>query len=74
LANALVRKRKFQESVSYYKKAIHLKNNYAEANSNLGIVLGEQGKLDEAMEQYQKALKINPDLFQVHNSLVILLA
>ena len=38
------------------------------------IVLGEQGKLDEAMERYQKALKINPDLFQVHNSLAILLA
>ena len=51
------------------KKAIELNPNYAEAFNNLGIVLAELGKSDEAIESYLQALKIKPDYAEVHNHL-----
>lgn len=39
------------------------------AHYNLGIALDEQGKLDEAMAQYQEALKIRPSYPAAENNL-----
>ena len=34
---------------------------YAEAHNNLGNALKEQGKLDEAVACYRRALELKPD-------------
>ena len=39
---------------------MELKPNYALAYRNLGITLYELGRLDEAMNCYTKAIKLNP--------------
>jgi len=39
------------------------------AHNNLGNVLKEQGKLDDAIQSYQRALSLNPDLAEAHNNL-----
>jgi Tfp pilus assembly protein PilF len=39
-----------------------LKPGYAEAHNKLGLVFQEQGKLDEAVASYPKALSFKPDL------------
>jgi len=41
---------------------------------NLGILLEQQGKSAEAIEQYRKALKVNPDDSQTRNMLQAALA
>ena len=55
-----------KESISYYNEAIRFNSDYAEAHSNLGIALSEQGQFEEAIRQYLKALQIDPDLSRVH--------
>ena len=37
---------KFDEAIDAYKKAISIKPDYAEAYSNIGVVLRDQGKLE----------------------------
>ena len=39
------------------------------AYDNLGVTLLEKGHLDQALEQYRKAMEINPDDKDVHNNL-----
>ena len=51
-----------------------LRPDIAEAYNNLGNVLLDQGKLDEAAAQYEQAVALKPDLFQAHNNLGNILA
>ncbi len=43
------------------------------AHNDLGVMLGSQGQLDEAIEHFQKALEIRPDYPEGHNNLGIAL-
>jgi protein O-mannosyl-transferase len=44
------------------------------AHNNLGLLLAELGRLDEAMAHYRKALELNPRYSEAHNNLGNLLA
>ena len=46
-----------------------IKPDYAEAYNNMGNALREQGKIDEAIEAYTKALTIKPDYAEAHNNM-----
>src|SRR5215469_2137324 len=39
------------------------------AHNNLGALLARQGKLTEAIEQYERALRVKPDFTEAHNNL-----
>jgi len=52
-----------------YKQVIGLSPNYAEAHSNLGAVLADQGKLDEAVTHFHQALHIRPRFPEAHTNL-----
>ena len=39
----------------------------------MGVALKEQGKLDEAIEAYNKALSIKPDYAEAHNNMGVAL-
>ena len=54
-------KRKLNEAVEAYTKALAIKPDYTEAYNNMGIALNSQGKPNEAIEAYTKALAIKPD-------------
>jgi hypothetical protein len=43
--------------------------NYAQAFNNLGNLLKETGRLEEAKENYTKALTLNPNYAEAHNNL-----
>ena len=47
----------------------NLKPDYAEAHNNLGNALKDQGKLDEAVACYRRALELKPDYAEAHNNL-----
>ena len=60
LANALVRKGKFEEAIRHYRTALKSNPRYLEARTNLGVALAQKGKLDEAIPEYRKALEVDP--------------
>lgn len=50
-----------QNAINHFEKAISLDKNNSMALANLGNVLKELGKYDQAIDKYQKALKIQAD-------------
>ena len=56
------------------KLSSHIKNHYLlilsmlNAFINIGIAFREQGKLDEAIESYDRALSLKPDYFEAYNN------
>jgi superkiller protein 3 len=60
--------------MAHYQKALELNPNHAEAHNNLGALLAQLGRTDEAMSHYRKALEINPNDNGAHNNLGVLLA
>ncbi|HBL13842.1 MAG TPA: hypothetical protein DD379_21085, partial [Cyanobacteria bacterium UBA11162] len=49
--------------------AIQLDPNLAGAYNNLGNVLSNQGKLEEAVANFQKAIQLDPNLADTQNNL-----
>ena len=52
-----------------YRQAIGIKPDLAEAHSNLGVALREQGKVDEAVAACRQAIDIKPDYAEAHSNL-----
>ncbi len=42
---------------------------YADTHNNLGIVLQQRGKIEDAIAQYEHALRISPNYAEAHNNL-----
>ena len=51
------------------QQSLAIKPDYAEAYSNMGIALKDQGKLEEAIEAYNKALAIKPDYAEAYSNM-----
>lgn len=51
-----------------------LKPAYVEAHNNHGFALGLQGRLNEAIQQFQEALRLKPDYAEAHYNRGIALA
>ncbi len=49
-------------------QALRIKPDYAEAQTNLGNALRELGRLEEALEAYDRALRLAPEDAEVHNN------
>jgi superkiller protein 3 len=44
-----------------FQKAIQIKPDFSVAYSNLGLAYAKQGNIDQAINIFQNALKINPN-------------
>jgi tetratricopeptide (TPR) repeat protein len=62
-----------KEAMPWCLKAIELNPRFAEAHVTLGILLGLQGKPDEAIASYRKAIDINPNEANAHFNLGVAL-
>ena len=62
-------KKRNDEAISCYQKALEINPIDTDAYYNLGRVFQEKGQLDEAMTCYQKALQINPNLADAYNNI-----
>ena len=49
------------DSIDHFEKVLDIKPDFAEAHNNLGVALKDIGQVNEAVESYNKALKINPN-------------
>ena len=57
------------EAEKSFRKVIELKPDYAEAHSNLGVILESKGRLDDAISAHQSALEVNPQFYIAHFNL-----
>jgi len=53
-------------AITLFQMVMQIAPGFADSYYNLGIVLLQKGKVDEAIAQYQKALQIKPDYAEVH--------
>ena len=60
-AGALLLRDREKDAEPWLREAIVIKPNYAEAHSNLGVTLGRQGKVHEAIGYYSNAIRYRPD-------------
>ncbi len=65
---------RLDEAMSNYRKAIEVREDYAEAHRNLGAGLIDRGRLKEAISHLRRALSIQPYDALAHNDLAIALA
>ena len=72
LAAALKQNGRIDESLVASQKSVELNPQDAEAYYNLGIVMQDLGKLDEAEAIYKKAITLKPD-HKAHNNLGIVM-
>jgi tetratricopeptide (TPR) repeat protein len=69
LGNILLSKKRWDEAIAHFQKALEIKPDYTEARYNLGNALLYKNRMDEAVTQYEKALQINPNYAVAHNNL-----
>jgi len=65
-SQSFLQSRTWADSEALYRHTLQWNPRSTHALNNLGSVLYEQGKLDEALLQYEQALAIDPYLPQVH--------
>ena len=59
-------------ALSLYQKAAALDPAYPTPLNDIGVLLDEQGRLEEASQTYQKALSLNPNYLEAHANLAML--
>jgi tetratricopeptide (TPR) repeat protein len=59
----------WRDTETLFGRALEVTRNNAVAHMNLGMAWEEQGRIAEALEQYELAVRINPSLAQAHNNL-----
>jgi len=67
------RNRDYHSSLTIWQDTVDKCSDNPRAHDNLGIALREQGRLPEAIEQYEQALRLKPDAAQTRYNLGIAL-
>ncbi|HTS18874.1 MAG TPA: tetratricopeptide repeat protein [Verrucomicrobiae bacterium] len=68
------RNRDYKSVLSIWQDTVEKCPNNARALYNLGVVLIQQGRLEDGLQQYERALKIKPDYAEVHYNMGAALA
>ena len=69
LGRSFPQKKRMDEAIAQYQKALQINPDNADAHINLASALGQQGRVDEAIAHCQKALQINPHSAGAHKIL-----
>lgn len=59
----------YHSEFAMWNRVIAQRPNHARAYNNLGFLLAQDGRLDEAMQHYERSLKVKPDYPEAHNNL-----
>jgi serine/threonine protein kinase/Flp pilus assembly protein TadD len=69
LGRELSRRKDHAGALRYCSAAVSLRPDSAAAHTNLGSALADTGQLDEAIQEYQRALDVDLTYAKVHNNL-----
>jgi tetratricopeptide (TPR) repeat protein len=69
LANALGRLGRLDEAVTHYRRALQLRQDFAEAHNNLGRALLDLGQFDDAAASCRRAAELKPGYSEAHDTL-----
>jgi protein O-GlcNAc transferase len=61
------------DAISYYKKSISIKPDYAVAFNNMGTALKDKGELDEAIDAYKRSILLSPHYCAAYNNMGVAL-
>ena len=64
----------WKDSETLFRRALDVTGDSWAAHFNLGIALGQAGKIPEAIEHFEQVLRIKPDFAEAHYNLGIALA
>jgi tetratricopeptide (TPR) repeat protein len=64
----------WRDSISLYEHTLNMTSSNPLIQSNMGLALAAQGKMDQALAHYAEALRLKPDLADTHNNLGMALA
>jgi tetratricopeptide (TPR) repeat protein len=67
LANVYSREKKTDQAMTNYLAALEEEPNYADADNNLGVLLLDQKRYEEALAHYTDAVRISPDYIHYFN-------
>lgn len=59
-------------AISWYQKAAALDPLYPAPHNDLGVVLEEEGRLEDAQHAYERALALDPQFAEAHSNLALL--
>src|SRR5262249_56442741 len=62
------------EAIGRYRRAVKIVPAYADAHNNLGLLLAENGKLDDGVVHLREAVALRPDSASYHSNLGLALA
>jgi tetratricopeptide (TPR) repeat protein len=69
LGYALVKAKREEEAVGYYRVALALRPGTGAIHTNLGLALMDKGRLDDAIRQYRRAIELDPTWAAAHTNL-----
>jgi len=58
--------RQVRRRIASYRQSLDLRPDYPEARNNLGILLADQHRTDEALVEYAEAIRLRPDYAEAH--------
>jgi tetratricopeptide (TPR) repeat protein len=64
LAYVLYAEKKYPEALALEQQVLDLRPGFWEAHNSLGMIFGEMGRYDDAINQYKMALTQNPSCYQ----------
>jgi tetratricopeptide (TPR) repeat protein len=73
LGSALLEKKRIDEAIMHYQKALAIRPDYVLARCGLGRALLQKGDLDTAIQQFRAALLIQPEHADCHTVLAVAL-
>jgi tetratricopeptide (TPR) repeat protein len=59
--------------VSHYREALRIDPKYLKAHYDLGNILMDQGKIEEAVGHFAEAIKFKPDYAPAYNKIGVIL-
>ena len=65
----LRRNEDYRSEEALWRDTVTKEADNSRAHNNLGIALGKKGQIDEAIRQFQMAIRLKPDYADAHNNL-----
>ena len=68
-ADLLAEQGETRRAIQAYRQALELRDDYFEVHANLGNVLLDADRIEDALSHYREAVRLRPDIAELHDNL-----